>query len=161
MKYLLLTLRHKWFVLLAGIKVGAPIWRLLIHDWTKLLPSELYQYQRQFFGDQGDPNGFAVAWLKHQNTHPHHWEYWIPRTGHNRCTRPVPDNEPLPMPDWAVREMLADWMGACRSYEGNWPMENDTWSWLDRNLEHVRLHPDTCVSLDALLTVYKLGAKGK
>jgi hypothetical protein len=37
-RYLSYVVRHKWFVLLAGIKTGAPLWRLLIHDWSKFAP---------------------------------------------------------------------------------------------------------------------------
>jgi len=32
MKYFILTLKHKWFVFLAGLKTKAPLWRLIIHD---------------------------------------------------------------------------------------------------------------------------------
>lgn len=33
-------LKHKWFVLLAGLEVGVPLWRLIIHDWSKFTPAE-------------------------------------------------------------------------------------------------------------------------
>lgn len=140
MKYFWLTIRHKWFVFLAGLKTGAPLWRLVIHDWTKFLPSELPHYQRQFFGAHDDPQGFAAAWLHHQNHNPHHWEYWIPRTGHNRSTPPMPDNDPLEMPWWACREMVADWLGASRAYEWQWPKPG-SWPWLEKNYDKIRLHP--------------------
>ena len=145
MSYFWLTLKHKWFVFLAGLRTKAPLWRLIIHDWSKFTPAELPHYQRQFFGDKGDPAGFIAAWVHHQNTNPHHWEYWIPRTGHNRCTPPYRDNEPIPMPEWAVREMVADWLGAGRAYEGEWPMGNDPdeWHWYGENYWKMRLHPET------------------
>ncbi len=38
MKYFLLIIKHKWFVLLAGIKIGCPLSRLLLHDMSKFLP---------------------------------------------------------------------------------------------------------------------------
>lgn len=139
MKYLLLALKHKWFVFLAGLRTKAPLWRLLIHDWTKFLPSELPHYQRQFFGPANDPRGFIGCWTRHQNRHPHHWEYWIPRTGHTRGDPSFPDNQPIPMPEWAVREMVADWLGASRAYEGNWP-DPEAWAWLDTNRSRLRLH---------------------
>lgn len=150
MKYFWLTLKHKWFVLLAGLRVGAPLWRLLIHDWTKFLPCELPHYQRQFFGKADDPEGFIRCWTHHQNSNPHHWEYWIPRTGHNRCNPLYPNNEPIPMPEWAVREMLADWLGASRAYEGEWP-DPKNWPWLEKNWGRLRLHPATLINLRYLL----------
>ena len=152
MKYLFLTLKHKWFVLLAGIKIQTPIWKLLIHDWTKFLPCELPHYQRQFFGTADNPKGFIKAWIHHQNSNPHHWEYWIPRTGHNRCTPPYPDNVAVEMPEWAVREMVADWFGASRAYTGNWPSPNN-WTWLAKQwpIIKLRLHPATAELVQQIL----------
>ena len=151
MKYLWLTLKHKWFVLLAGRKTGAPLWRLLIHDWTKFLPCELPHYQRQFFGKADNPSGFIQCWVHHQNSNPHHWEYWIPRTGHNRCDPPFPDNKPIDMPMWAVREMVADWLGAGRAYEGKWPdMQN--WQWLQNNISKMRLAGSSKIRIRVVLS---------
>lgn len=152
MKYLWLTLKHKWFVLLAGRRTRAPLWRLLIHDWTKLTPMELPHYQRQFFGKTDDPAGFVRCWLHHQNSNPHHWEYWIPRTGHSHCSTPYPDNEPIPMPEWAIREMVADWLAAGRAYEGKWPDVND-WRWLQQNFLRIakNLHPYSLCLLRTVL----------
>lgn len=141
MKYLWATIKHKWFVFLAGMKTKAPIWRLIIHDWSKFLPSELPYYNRQFFGDQGDPEGFAETWCRHQNRHPHHWEHWIPRTTYVKSG--AQNNEPIPMPMWAVREMVADWMGASRSYDGLWPRHDNGWKWWENNKPHLRLHYKT------------------
>lgn len=132
MKYLILTLKHKWFVFLAGLKTKAPLWRLVIHDLSKLTPIELPHYNRQFFGKADQPDKFIECWIHHQNSNPHHWEYWIPRTGHNRCNPPYPDNVPIPMPEWAVREMVADWIGASRAYGGKWPTK-DNWPWFTKN----------------------------
>ncbi len=150
-KYIWLTVKHKAFVLRAGLRTRAPIWRLLIHDWSKFTRAEAPHYGRQFFGDQGDPLGFSYAWLHHQRNNPHHWEYWIPITGHNRGG--YGDLEPLPMPEWAIREMVADWLGASRAYEGCWPKTPQTWPWLSKNLGKIkeRMHPETSKMLDRVL----------
>jgi hypothetical protein len=42
--------RHKYFVFIAGLRTGAPLWRLVIHDWSKFLPSEWLPYSRKFYG---------------------------------------------------------------------------------------------------------------
>ena len=158
LKYLWLTIKHKAFVFRAGLRTGAPIWRLIIHDWTKFTPAEAPHYGRQFFGDKSDPLGFSMAWLHHQRNNPHHWEYWVPITGHNRDG--YGDLEPLPMPDWAMREMIADWMGAGRSYEGKWP--DQSWPWLVENWPRIApwIHPhtqhDICVLVNRL-TGTKIG----
>ena len=106
---------------------------------------ELPHYQRQFFGKADDPKGFIKCWIHHQNRNDHHWEYWIPRTGHNRCTPPYPDGKSIPMPKAAVKEMMADWMGASKAYTGKWP-EKGKWEWFDTNFEKKikhNLHPET------------------
>jgi len=141
MKYFWLTIKHKWFVFLAGRKIGVPIIRLILHDWTKFLPCELPHYQRQFFGKADDALGFIKCWIHHQNHNDHHWEYWIARTGHNRCEPPFKDNDPIPMSEEAVREMVADWMGAGRAYEGKWPDRD--WAWLKNNMHKMVLHQIT------------------
>lgn len=154
LKYLWLTLKHKWFVLVVGLRIGAPLWRLVIHDWSKFTPSEAPHYGRQFFGSADDPEGFAAAWLHHQNSNPHHWEYWIPRTSHTRGG--FENNAPLRMPDWAVREMVADWFAAGRAYEGKWVERWEDWSWWRANRKKViaNMHPTSVFEIHAAVNRY-------
>lgn len=132
------TLLHKWFVLLASRKVGLPLWRVIVHDLSKLTKAELPHYNRQFFGDKGDALGFASAWVHHQNRNDHHWEYWITRSDYPRVVDLAIDGC-LPMPTVCVREMIADWMGAGRLKTGSW----DISEWLACSLPKMRLHPET------------------
>lgn len=137
-KYLKSLMLHKWYVFLAGLKTGVPVWRLIVHDWSKFSFSEFGPYARYFFGDypswendrlairfptysgktkESVALDFDYAWLNHQNKNPHHWQYWIL----------VYDDDPkvssaLPMPETYVREMVADWMGASKTYTGDWNM---------------------------------------
>jgi len=146
MSYLWRILTHKWFVFLAGLKIGVPLWQLILHDWSKFTPFEFKEYRRQFFLPEKSPIGWARAWLHHQNLNKHHWEYWIPRDG----TRDYPDNQPLIMPLIYVKEMVADWMGASRAYEGFWP-DPDNWKWWNEHKDKIRLHPATIVFLDSIM----------
>jgi len=141
LKYYILTLKHKWFVLIAGIKIGVPLWRLILHDWSKLLPWNAYYYGQQFFGNKSSDK-FDHVWLKHQNLHDHHWEYWIPRTLHNRSKSSNVENKPMPMEYDAILEMIADWIGASRVYSGYWPTMN-SWDWFHQNFPKIRVHPKT------------------
>lgn len=144
MKYLILTLKHKYFVFLACRRMKVSLWQALIHDWTKFLPAELPHYDRHFFGDRGDPAGFEAAWLHHQNHNPHHWEYWISRAEHFKSET---GDGCIEMPEKYVREMIADWMGAGRAYTGSW----DITEWLNKNLSRIRVHPNTRRLLNDLL----------
>lgn len=57
---------------------------------------------------------------------------------------------PIPMPDRARREMLADWFGAGRAYNPNWtPLEPR--KWYEANKEKIQLHPDTRAWIEAEL----------
>lgn len=150
MKYFWSTLRHKWFVLLAGFQVGLSLWQSITHDLSKFTRAELPHYNRWFFVDKDDPNGWLRAWLHHQNFNPHHWEHWIIRTDHTRGRGNIVDGC-LPMPERYVREMIADWMGASRGYTGSWDMSE----WLATNLSKMKLHPVTRQRIDSVLV--KLG----
>lgn len=149
LRYALATTRHKWFVLVAGLRVGRiPLWRLLVHDLSKYGPWEVAHYGRQFFGDRAAPERFAVAWLHHQNTNPHHWEFWIPRTAHFKGVDRA--NEPLEMPETYVREMFADWLAASRAYGGAWPTAWESWTWWQANRAKIRLHLNTLCAISAI-----------
>lgn len=81
-QYLKYVLRHKWFVFLAGLKLGVPILTLIVHDWDKFLPDEWFPYARTFYKPNGEKQylespEFAQAWMKHQHRNKHHWQYWL------------------------------------------------------------------------------------
>jgi hypothetical protein len=93
--------KHKWFVLLAGLRIGAPLWLLLIHDLSKFLPSEFFPYARHFYNPDGSKKkpskdylsarsaAFEYARLKHKHRNPHHWEHWL-RMGEHGVVDPLP-----------------------------------------------------------------------
>lgn len=140
LRFLWVLLQHKWFVLVAGLRCKVPLWRLIIHDWSKFTPTEFGRYARNFQGDySSSPNDrarvseeFALAWLHHENLNPHHWGYWIPRTGKMA-------GQPMAMPETYVRELIADCHGASRAYTGSW----DIAVWLNTNGRNWRLHDET------------------
>lgn len=90
-RYLNYVIRHKWFVFLECCKLGIP-YLGIIHDWSKVLPSEFIPYARYFYGEKGDNikksrdktgyykpydtgnSLFDFAWLLHQKRNKHHWQ---------------------------------------------------------------------------------------
>lgn len=135
-KYLQSLLLHKWYVFLAGLKTGVPIWRLIVHDWSKFTPVEFIGYAKWIHGGIKDKLMWARAWHHHQRRNPHHHEFYIlswfgepnfydevgKKTGTEFITI-------LPMPLTYVKEMVADWMGASKAYTGSWDMSE----WLSQN----------------------------
>jgi hypothetical protein len=154
LRYASYVARHKWFVFLAGRKTGAPLWRLVIHDWSKLLPSEWFPYTMKFYGNWGTAESlddadriqvavnraFDMAWLRHQHRNPHHWQHWVLREDDG-------DTQALRMPDVFVREMVADWMGAGRARAGQW----ESGKWYDANAHRIVLHPDVRALVERLI----------
>lgn len=128
------TLEHKYWVLVAGLRTGAPLWRLLTHDWSKFLPSEAPHYGRQYYGPRDRRDAYEVAWHHHQRRNPHHWQYWQRRDS----------DVGLQMPHAVAREMVADWMAATRVASGRWPSAGD-WPWMEAHWDEIapQLHPST------------------
>lgn len=82
--YLHYVLTHKRAVYTAGVRLGVPRWRLLIHDWTKFLPpcadfviARRSGFVRELMADANRPNPTVLR-----------------------------------MDDVALLEMIADWSGA-------------------------------------------------
>ena len=155
LRYLFYVLRHKWYVFVAGLRLGLGLWQLLIHDYSKFGRAEWGPYVRYFYNVQGMPVGrrdstgaytpsekeaFAVAWLHHLHTNPHHWEWWVARSK-------VGEPRPIRMPMKFVREMVADWKGA-----GQAQGMPDTQAWYAANSRFMMLHPDTRKDVEAFLS---------
>jgi hypothetical protein len=66
-KYFKYVMRHKFYVLYAGMILGAGFWRLIIHDWTKFLPSEWFGYVSSFYDERVKE---ARDFLKLAEKHP-------------------------------------------------------------------------------------------
>lgn len=136
LRYLSYVARHKWFVFRAGLKTRAPLWRLVIHDWSKFTPAEWGPYVRSFYGKEGRTPAvraaFDAAWLHHQHRNPHHWQHWVLQEDEG-------GKKTIPMPVKLVREMVADWAGAGRAITGKWEVA----SWYRTNRHKMALHTQT------------------
>jgi hypothetical protein len=144
-------LLHKWYVFLGGLRVGGiPLWRLIVHDWSKFGPWEFGRYARHFHGDYTKSavdrdkisEDLAIAWLHHENVSPHHAGFWIPRTGQFA-------GKYMRMPDTFVREMVADLLGASKAYTGSWEMAD----LMNQNLSRItsHMHPSSFMYLYTVL----------
>ena len=166
LKYLSYVLRHKWFVFQGCLQRGL-LWRGLVHDLSKFLPSEWFPYVEHFYGikrkpwrdktgyykptDTGDLD-FDQAWLFHQHRNDHHWQFWClteDDTGKAIC---------LPMPHKAVLEMVSDWCGAGRA-QGKQPGEVHEWYAINKGRMH--LHADSRTQAEMELAKIPAGAEVK
>lgn len=144
--YLKYLLRHKAFVFVAGLRIGASPWRTLLHDLSKFAVAEWTPYAKYFYGGYGRnqppdvQRAFDFAWLHHQKKNPHHWQYWVLREDDGATKL-------LPMPEKYLLEMVADWMGAGRAITGAWNPN----PWYEKNAEKILLAPETRARLVKLL----------
>ena len=170
LRFLHATAVHKYHVYCAGRRLGVGRWQLLIHDLSKLRPAEFVPYGRYFYSCPGSDWLKAVlspdptvkqemlgGWLAHIRRNPHHWQHWclingasvVASRGTAVDVNPI---DALPMPRKYVFEMLADWMGAGRAYQGEYPKSIAEWKWWQENKDAIVLHPISRVYLtDAIL----------
>lgn len=86
--YLTYVLCHKWYVFLAGCRLGIP-WLAFLHDNSKFLLDELVPYARFFNDADGtkraqaadrtdqETRDFQWAWLRHVGRNKHHPQHWV------------------------------------------------------------------------------------
>ena len=123
-------------MLVYGLRVGGiPLWRLLVHDWSKFRPSEARIFMKNIIYKNCTEEEWQFVRLLHTNRNKHHWEYWILK------------GKPIPIPETYVREMVADWMAAGKSYSGIDSIQ----SWIDKKSNKLILHPKTIHVLEQVL----------
>ncbi len=169
LKYLWYVIRHKWYVFKACRSYDLS-WLGVIHDWSKLRPSEFFPYAEHFYGkgkdissgrnstgyykptDTGDPD-FDFAWLLHQKHNKHHWQWWV-----------LPEDEGgvkvLPVSPKYRLEMLCDWLGASAA-QGHGGDLKSVAEWYRENGHKMQLHPDTRAWVVSVLMCEPKGINGK
>jgi len=136
--YLWYIIRHKFFVLRAGLVLHVSLWRLLVHDLSKFRSDEWIPYRHYFYKKNRDGKThaelkecdplFKHAWTLHIRRNDHHWQHWF-----------AMPSQPLQMPECAVREMVADWIGTGRAINGRYTFLD----WWEENEPAIKLHPAT------------------
>ena len=149
-KYLKYVLRHKWFVMIECFKRGL-FWRGMMHDMSKLRPSEFFPYANFFYNkpnvrkkgyykptDTGD-KAMDRAWLKHMHRNNHHWQYWV-----------QPDGTCLEIPYKVIIEMVCDWIGAGKAQHS----KLNCFGWYMEHRDKMKFAPKTQRTIEVWLTMY-------
>ncbi len=122
---------------------------LWMHDLSKFSGIEAIGYSGwNFKTKSGNKTCFDWAWNHHKNHNPHHPEFWLSvgRGG---------EIEVLRMPDIYVAEMVADWIGAGKTYG------NTLEQWLPENLHKFKMHQDSLIFLSEVLDGIGIATKFK
>lgn len=134
---------HKIHVFNAGIELMNLEWfkefdidedryryNLWIHDLSKFSTIEAIPYANHDFSKKEFSLDFQIAWCHHKSKNEHHPEFWLNPDRQGKIN-------PLPMSNIYILEMVADWIGAGRTY-------GDTIeTWLPKNFHTFKFHPET------------------
>ncbi len=128
---------HKIAVYQAGLELSQQPWfsnylkesekevfleNLWLHDMSKFSANEAFGYAMYNRKTGSGKEAFEKSWHHHKMNNPHHPEYWF---NPNRAG----ELEPIPMPNIYIMEMIADWIGAGKTYGST--LEE----WLPKNID--------------------------
>lgn len=140
---------HKWWVFYYCCKFGMPITGLL-HDLSKFSPTEFFESVKYYSGTRSpidackEDIGWSRAWMHHKGRNKHHYEYWQDNFDNG--------GQSLLMPFKYNLEMLCDYLGAGRAYNGkkftyageyNW--------WLMKRQKPLAMHPVNKMFIEGML----------
>lgn len=92
-------------------------WRGIKHDLSKFSPTEFIESVKYYSGTRSpidackEENGFSKAWMHHKGRNDHHYEFWQDNID-------LPGSHALDMPFHNAVELLCDYLGAGRAYQG-------------------------------------------
>lgn len=114
------------------------------HDKSKYSDDEYWDYDDYFYPKKDsyglEKERFQYAWLHHQNTNKHHWQYWVLINDEDRI-------KALKMPDIYVYEMVADWGSfAYQKKDGS-----ELIKWYESHKDKMILHEDTRKKVEELV----------
>ena len=159
-KHLKLILKHKYFVFIVSCQIGIPI-RGIFHDMSKFSPSEFFTSAKYYNGSKSpidiekEIHGFSYAWLHHRGHNKHHWEYWIDNLSHG--------GDALKIPYKYVLEMLCDWIGSGKAYNGkDWTIQVPFKFFINKyNKGDIKIHLETYKFIFNVLYEYSKTGKLK
>lgn len=129
---------HDWFTGFIGQPKEVWLDNLWLHDLSKFSANESIGYAFHDFKRSKPDPGFDRAWLHHKNHNEHHPEYWLNQGRDGVCV-------PVSMPTIYIAEMVADWIGAGKTYGST--LE----AWLPDNLPKFLFHDSTTERLQEIL----------
>ena len=131
-------LKHKFWVFYYSIQLGIPI-RGFLHDFSKFHPVEFFESVKYYTGTSSpidkckEVNGYSKAWLHHKGVNKHHYEHWQDNFDNGGV--------PLCMPYKETVEMLCDYLGAGRAYNGkNFSFKKEYDWWKNKSSKPLKMH---------------------
>ncbi len=145
--------KHKWYVGIECFKRGL-YWQGITHDLSKYSPIEFLASAKYFQGKSSPieaekkEKGYSIAWLNHKAKNKHHWHYWTDRKSGREIA--------IPMPEKYIQEMLCDYIGAGKAYNGAEWTPSVPWNYYQEiDKKRMLLHPQTQKRFEELLLSVK------
>lgn len=130
---------HKYWVFHYCNKLGIPM-QGIVHDLSKFSPTEFWESVKYYSGTSSPidaskkANGYSNAWLHHKGRNKHHYEYWQDNFDKGGQALLIPYNYTV--------EMLCDYLGAGRAYNGkNFTYEKEYAWWVNKKSKGIAMHP--------------------
>lgn len=126
------VLVHKFWVFHYACKLGI-FWRGLVHDNSKFSPVEFWESVRYWDGKRSPIpickayKGYSLAWQHHKGRNSHHYEYWVDNLDRG--------GKAIKMPWKDMLELVADWLGAGKAYQGKDFTLLGEATWVEHKLE--------------------------
>ena len=138
---------HKWWVFYYSCKLGIP-WRGIKHDMSKFSPVEFWESVRYWDGKQSPipickvDKGYSLAWQHHKGRNSHHYAYWTDNYDIGTTT--------IKMPWKDLLEMVADWLGAGRAYQGKKFTLEGEYEYVREKVRSAKMNYDTAIFVEYL-----------
>lgn len=130
--------KHKYWVSYYAMRLGIPV-RGLLHDLSKFHPVEFFESVKYYTGTHSPideckkMNGYSKAWMHHKGHNKHHYEYWQDNFDNG--------GQPLCMPYKETLEMLCDYLGAGRAYNGkDFTFQKEYEWWKNKSSKPLAMH---------------------
>lgn len=143
------VLTHKRWVLHYASRLGIT-WQGITHDLSKFSPVEFFEGVKYWTGKRSpvlvakEQVGISYAWLHHRGRNKHHYEYWIEKLDFVGVPHKIPFKY--------VIEIICDWFGAARAYNGtaeNICQKEHDW-WLS-HAQQMKIHDKTKLLITKIL----------
>lgn len=124
-------MKHKYWVYKYSKMLGIPCQGIL-HDLSKFSWTEFSESVKFYQEGKSSPivaakqaQGYSLAWLHHRSHNKHHYEYWTDNYDSGTIA--------LKMPFKYVIELIADYLGAGRAYNGeSFTLQSELDWWLTK-----------------------------
>lgn len=129
---------HRKWVRYYCFKCGIP-WQGITHDLSKYSPTEFFESVKYYQGTSSPINaakadkGYSDAWFHHKGWNKHHYEYWMDNFDDGG------QNIIMPFKYWV--ELICDYLGASRAYNGNDFSYYKEYKWWKEKSKHCAMNP--------------------